>query len=384
MHRGALGFAVAATGASLAACGATEHSASVSTASATARAAAAATATATATPVVAAQPVATPTPIPTPAPPPAPVLVVRQGDYIEGVDGGSATPLWSFKPDSVVGTQNVSSSTAGSNLLLAGGGSVAVVDRGGVVIGRGSYVLSTTFSGPYSVYPDPAGRRWTWSTVDSAPQTTGNGHDAPWTGAVWVAGIGEAPHRVQQWTEPSGTTVEVFLWSDRGIVTAVVPGTCSPTLEETSTAVLDPATGRSVPLAGGDRHVVDVHRGLVLALRQPTTLLVGGAQDVTLTERPVSQGEHFVDAAISPDGAHVYGSMTSMSGCGGIPQVRTVVVDAATHAATTLPDVFAEGWYDNAHLVVHAVSDDKLRIVDLNGGGSGQVVTHGWLIGVLG
>jgi hypothetical protein len=200
---------------------------------------------------------------------------------------------------------------------------------------------------------------------------------------VWVAGIGEQPHRVQDWTEPAETSVEVFLWSDRGIVTAVVPDMCAPTPQEKSTALLDPATGRSTPLEGGDRHVVDVHAGLVLAIRQPETLLVTGAHTATLTERPVTKGEHLVDATISPDGVHVYGSMTSMSGCGGIPEVRTVVLAPATQHATVLRDVFAEDWYDNSHLVVHGASDDALRLVDLAGTASGGVLTHGSLVGVL-
>jgi hypothetical protein len=305
---------------------------------------------------------------------------------IEAVDGSTGKALWSFKEQTVIASdQGVSAYVAGSHLLLAGAGSVAVIDRGGVVVGRGTTTRAAAIPGDAYIHPDPTGTRWAWSTIDRAPQAIG-GSTAPadqWSGAVWVAGIGEAPHRVQQWTEPSATSVEVFLWSDRGIVTAVVPGTCAPTAEETSTAILDPATGRSTPLQGGDRHVVDVHRGLVLAMRQPETLLVSGDSTFTVTGRPVSNGEHLADAAISPDGAHVYGSLTAMSGCGGVPEVRTMVIDVAAQHTTVLTGMYASGWYDDAHLVVHGAEDHDLRVVDLAGAGGGTVLARGFLVGVL-
>jgi hypothetical protein len=292
---------------------------------------------------------------------------------LEAIDASGAVH-WSFKPATVTGGSSTAS-VAGPHLLLAAGTAVTVVDRGGVVVGHGS--------GTADLRPDPTGTRWAWSTIDRAPSAT-EGSTAPadqWSGSVWVAGIGENPHRVQSWTEPAETIVEVFLWSDRGIVTAVVPGGCAP--QETSTALLDPATGRSTPLEGGDRHVVDVHAGLVLGIRQPETLLVTGARTATLTERPVTQGEHLAAAAISPDGVHVFGSMTSMSGCGGVPEVRTVVLAPATQQATILRDVFAGDWYDDTHVVVHGASDDALRLVALDGTALGGVLTHGVLVGVL-
>jgi hypothetical protein len=310
---------------------------------------------------------------------------VQQTSAIEAIDG-SGTVQWSFNPDTVVGRGNgFGSTTAGSHLLLTHDTTVTVIDRGGRVIGTGASVGSAAIPGGANISPDPTGTRWTWSTLDSAPSGGGGSTAAAnrWSGAVWVAGLGEAPHHVLDWSEPGGTTVQVFLWSDRGIVTAVVPGLCAPTPEETSTALLDPATGHSTPLAGGDRHVVDVHAGLVLAMRQPETLLVTGAHAATLTERPVTDGEHLVGAAISPDGAHVFGSMTSMSGCGGVPEVRTAVLDPATQQSTVLSDVFAEDWYDNAHLIVHGPSDNALRVVDLDGRGDPAPLTHGTLVGVL-
>jgi hypothetical protein len=253
-----------------------------------------------------------------------------------------------------------------------------VIDRDGVVAGHGS-------TGSTNLHPDPTGTRWAWATLDHSPSAA-QGSTAPadrWSGGVWVAGLGEAPHEVESWTEPAGNGVEIFLWSDRGIVTAVVPETCAPVIQETSTALLDPATGRSTPLAGADRHVVDVHAGLVLAMRQPETLLVTGGHSATLTERPVQNGEHLAAAAISPDGTHVFGSMTSMSGCGGEPEVRTAVLDPATQRSTVLRDVFAVAWFDQSHLVVRGAQGNGLRIVDLDGAGPAAPLVHGFLVGVV-
>ena len=372
MSRGIAGEAALAAGMFMAACGPAPRTATTVT-----RVAAPA---ATATPAA-----ATPTPAATPAPPP-PLLVVLQPNAIEALDG-AGTPQWSFDPRTVVGagSNDMAAYAGGSHLLLTSATTVTVIDRRGVIVGHGATVTAAAIPGSVPIHPDPTGTRWAWATLDHAPAGV-QGSTAPadrWSGAVWVAGIGEAPHRVESWTEPAETTVEVFLWSDRGIVTAVVPDACAPTPQEASTALLDPNTGRSTPLQGGDRHVVDVHAGLVLAMRQPETLLVSGAVQATLTEQPARQFEHLAAAAISPDGAHVFASMTSMSGCGGEPEVRTAVLDPATHHAGVLPDVFAVAWFDDAHLVVRGAQGNGLRIVDLAGAGPAAPLVHGVLVGVL-
>jgi hypothetical protein len=333
------------------------------------------------------------TPVATPTPPPPPLLIVEQSPpAVVAAMTADGTPQWSFKPSTVVGDGSYAAEVAGSHLVLFGdqsrGGQVAVVDRAGVVVGPGSYSSGSSFSGEPRV--EPSGTRWTWSTVDNTTSPSSTSTATPTqTGAIWVAGIGEAPHRVRTWTEP-GAFETPLLWSDQGIVIAVSGAGCGPYMQEFSTFVFDPATGRTSPLFGNDRHVTDVHAGIVAAIRGPNVMLVSGGHTLTVPEQPATKDMTIVNAAVSPDGAHVLGTFVGQPGCGGDPAQSTLVTDVASGRTTVLPGIFADRWYDDSHLVVsHGGMDrsgapyNELRIVDLGGAGAGPLATHSWLLGVL-
>jgi hypothetical protein len=364
---GTLGFLAVAIGVSLTACGTSARTAvgvgSVSPESSRT----------TATPAIAAAAAATATPAPTPAPapPPAPLLIVSQGSVIAAFDAGGVAQ-WSFTAASVVGgddAQSTALAVGGSNLLLARGDKLAVIDRAGVVRGR-----SAVSGFAWDLHADPTGTRWAWSAIDGSSQTE------PFHGAVWVGGLDERPHRVQEWTTDPAT-VMVVLWSDRGIVTARVPQGCGPYLQERSTAVLDPATGRSTPLFGHDRHVTDVHAGLELGVHASTLMVTG--RTTMVVDRPSSDGI-VATAAISPDGGHVLGSLVADGGCGSPPRVHTVVGDTMAASWTALDGIYAVGWFDNGHMVVGDTPyGGPLRIVDLAGHGDTAPLTRGTFVGVL-
>ncbi|HXA27928.1 MAG TPA: hypothetical protein VN193_04190 [Candidatus Angelobacter sp.] len=368
MARATIGFAMAMACASVTACGAAQTGGPVSTSpSASSTSTLSTSSTATPAPATVA-----PTPTATPIPPPPPLLIVQQYQppkaVIEAIEI-SGTVHWSFDVKTVVG-DGVQLQVAGSHLLLAGSGKIAVIDRSGTVIGRGTYSGNVA-----EVRLDPTGTRWAWSDSPTQPDSDGTVR-----GAVWVAGLSEPAHRIQDWTE-NGITESVVEWSDRGIVIAVRGSGCSPYIQEEWTALLDPATGHSTALFGHDRHLTDVHAGLETAVHG-SSLFVTGRTTMTAA-RPSSEGL-FTSATISPDGAHVFGSLVAAGGCGAPPHVRTAVGDVAAGSWTVLDNVFAVGWYDDSHLVVCDTSyEGPLHVVDLAGSGDPAALTHGYFAGVL-
>ena len=346
-------------------------------------------------------PTAAPTPTaPTPTPaPPSPLVAYRNGaGTIVAVDG-TGQSHWAFREADLGLGPTPTVVAAGPNLIAYGAEKVKVVSSGGIVIGTGSY--SVTDASPYAMLsPDPSGRRWAWTTDDEAPSTT-----TSTSGNVWVAGIGEAPHSVLHWSHastPGGDSVEdwLFLWSDAGLVIGLVPVQCAPYPQEISSFLLDPATGRQTPLAGGDRHIVDVHAGTSLGIhiddasKGVNSVLLGGAH--VLQVSATLDASHIDRAAISPDGTRFFATLWAEEGCGGADRALTLVDAVTGGARIQLSDMYAFEWYDDSHLVVRDTCSqwapgpgsvcaqprsDALRVVDLTG--AGPTVGHGWFIGVL-
>jgi hypothetical protein len=124
---------------------------------------------------------------------------------------------------------------------------------------------------------------------------------------------------------------------------------------------MDPSSGRLTPLYGSDRHVTDLHRGVSAGIRstydpgtrvETNQVFVGyGVPERIITIPGVAAPDHLTDdALVSPDGAWIAASLTAEGGCGGVPEVRTAIVDTETGALHIITDFFAQAWVDSSHL----------------------------------
>jgi len=301
---------------------------------------------------------------PSPVQAPGPVVVVKAPNGAIAAVAADGTPLWGFDPKTL-GIVEPTFVTAGPNLLAAGKGVVLVIDRTGTVIGRG--VLPGDAGAGYLVpiTPDPSGTRWAWLEGSS----------------LWVAGVGESPHRVSSWTDAG---VVLRQWSDAGIVITKLGPSCGQ--EPVSSVLVDPATGAERALFGAHLWPLDVHGGVRVAMGpELATIQVAGATRFSRTlPLPVQA------AGISPSADRLFASALAMGGCGGVAQAATGVFDVATGDQATIGGFFASAWLDDTHLVGRSVEpsppqrvlwSSHVQVADLSGHISDLVL--GTLVGVL-
>jgi hypothetical protein len=310
-----------------------------------------------------------------PAPPvaaPPPRVVVRSPNGMVAAATADGAFVWAFDPHTLaIGDPELV--TSGANLLAYGGGSVAVIDRTGTVIGHGT-------SAPNGwLYPAPSGLSWAWTTSDSTAQPP-----APRVSSLWVAGIGQRPTRVKTWTGAYSVTARQ--WSDAGIVVVKLSETCGGYPQ--SSSLVDPVHGTETALFGAGRWPLEVRAGLSLATDVDRQMLfVIGRVQITRTYPLPVQG-----AGVDPSGSRVFVSMIDQGGCGGRPMAATSVIDVASDSQATIEGFFADAWLDDQHLLGRSLLlhpevqgpflGSTIQIADLSGHVSNLAV--GSLIGVLG
>jgi hypothetical protein len=346
-------------------------------------------------------------PVATPAPP-TPLVVYRTASGAIGAVDGAGQATWAFRPEDLKLGPQPTLATAGPDLLAWGGGKVDLISGQGLVVGQGTYNAQTASGQDYTqLYPATSGRRWAWM---AHAQQQPSGPSGTTSGEIWVAGIAEAPHRVFSWSRPfdqstPGADDVIYLWSDQGIVVAVLPQVCDLYPHETSTFVLDADTGATRPLAGADRHIDDVHAGIALGITSDpqsgvSSVMLSGSHVLTAT-MTLANG-YISQAGISPDGARFFATLFTHTGCGGEVHALTVSESVTGTGRSEIRGFYARGWYDDTHLVGQNVCeglqggvpapgartcgytgmfDPALRVVDLNG--AGQQVASGTYIGVL-
>jgi hypothetical protein len=283
-------------------------------------------------------------------------------------DGAS---VWAFDPGHL-GIANPTLVTSGPNLLAYGGGSVAVIDRTGTVIGHGASAPNQ------DIYPAPDGLSWTWTTLDSTAQPP-----APQASSLWTAGLGQHPTKVKTWT--GDYTVIARQWSDAGIVVVKLGESCGGYPQ--SSALVDPSHGTETALFGAGRWPLDVRAGLSLGTdREARTLYVIGRAQITRAFPLLVQG-----AGVDPSGSRLFVSTSGMTGCGGVPKAATSVIDVASNSQTTIDGFFADAWLDDQHLLGRSLLpnqpvqgmefNSRISVADLSGHESDLAV--GTLVGVL-
>ena len=330
-------------------------------------------------------PAARPTPSPAAPAPPAdpsptspaqtatasrPLAIVSSPNGMVAAVSPDGVFAWSFDPGHL-GITKPALVTNGPNLLAYGGGSVAVIDRSGTVIGRG------TAAADQPIFPAPTGLSWAWTTVDSTTEPP-----APQTSSLWVAGVGQRPSRVRTWT--GGYTVSASQWSDAGIVVVRLGPSCGAYPQ--SSSLVDPATGGEASLFGDGRWPLDVHAGIRVAkdADEPTVYVTGRARITRSYQLPV------VGAGIDPSGTRLFVSTFGETGCGGRIATATSVVDVASNSQTMIDRFLAEAWLDDQHLLGRTVAagpagqavwGPDVLVADLSGHESSLAV--GTLVGVL-
>jgi hypothetical protein len=276
-----------------------------------------------------------------PATPPQPVIVVRSPNGMVAATTADGTSRWAFDPHTL-GMPDPTLVTGGPNLLAIGDGRVVIIDRTGAVIGRGTYSGDSPMGAVPAMYPSPTGTRWAWTTVSTVPQA-GASTAGPHATSLWVAGLGELPHKVRTWT--GEFDVDSRQWSDAGIVVVKLDYSCG--LVPLSSVLVDPATGAESALFGPNRWPLDVRGGLRVAMDSDhKSLYVAGTAQMTRTYPLLIQA-----ANISPAGSRLFVSSLAMSGCGGTATAATSVVDVPSGQETTIAGFFAEAWLDDVHLL---------------------------------
>lgn len=336
-------------------------------------------------------------PSPTPAVAP-PVVAISQiganSQYVLQAMDTSGVPLWSVP----------FAQPSGPGLFAAGprifeidykARTVSVFGRSGLPVGNGSFSPSLG-----AVVFNPSAPEWAWSAEDAvSPSPAPNGTPVTVSGSFWVAGVGEAAHRVYRWTESDqagniGQAADVLVkWSDQGLVSSMfAPWVGCAEGHQSSSFIVDPATGARTDLGGAP--VVDVHAGLIAsaprttapAPQQPQTIVLSGRTSFTWTE-PLPGKENPDGVFISPDGSRVAVPLFNVGCAGEQPQFRTAVISVSDHSVQYLSNAFAQGWLDDTHLIAQVTWDysstpnQELDIVGLDG--ARTLLGHGRLIGVL-
>jgi hypothetical protein len=298
-------------------------------------------------------------------------MVVKSPNGMVAAVTADGASVWAFDPGNL-GIANPVLVTSGPNLLAYGGGSVAVIDRTGTIIGHGASAPNQ------DVYPAPSGLRWAWTTRDSTAEPP-----APQVSSLWTAGVGLDPARVKTWTGSS--TVSARQWSDAGIVVVKLDESCGGYPE--SSSLVDPSRGTETALFGAGRWPLDVHAGLSLGTDlDARTLVVIGRSQITRTYPLLVQR-----AGVDPSGSRLYVSTSGMAGCGGVPKAATSIIDVASNSQTTIDGFFADAWLDDQHLLGRSLLPNQpvqgiefsssIRIADLSGHESD--LAKGTFIGVL-
>jgi hypothetical protein len=317
-----------------------------------------------------APPSASPSAQPLPAPPAPPLVVVRSPNGMVAAATPDGAFVWSFDPGHL-GIADPTLVTNGPNLLAYGGGSVAVIDRTGAVIGHGA------FPGQ-ELYPAPTGLSWAWTTRDSEAAPP-----APQASSLWVAGVGQRPTRVRTWT--GGYVVMARQWSDAGIVVVKVGESCGGYPQ--SSALVDPARGTETALFGAGRWPLDVRAGLRVAMGAdgPSLYVIGAVQITRTYPLPIHR------AGVDPSGSRLFVSTFGEQGCGGQVKAATSVIEVASNSQTTIDGFFADAWLDDQHLLGRSLLpqhpaqgpawSSSVQVADLSGHESD--LARGTLVGVL-
>lgn len=333
--------------------------------------------------------VASPSPTPEPA---QPVVMVSQSgansqNVLQAMDT-SGNPLWSVPYAQLSGPGMFA---AGPRIFETDtkAMTVSVFDRAGHPVGSGTLNASLG-----AVVFNPAAPEWAWSTEDGvSPSPAPTATPVTVNGSFWVAGVGEAPHRVYRWTESdqAGTfypAADMLVeWSDQGLVSSMfAPWTGCAEGHQTSSFVVDPATGARTDL--GSAPVVDVHAGVIVsaprpAIQAPQTVVLSGRTSFTWAE-PLPGKEDPEGVFISPDGSHVAVALFNLGCAGEQPQLRTALINVSDHSVQYLPNAFARGWLDDTHLIAQVTWDSPNQELDVVGlDGAHTLLGHGRLIGVL-
>jgi len=321
-----------------------------------------------------------------------PVVVIEQDansqNVLQAMDP-SGTPLWSV-PYPGPGVPAVF--TAGSRIFEVGPDtSVSVFDRTGHPAGSG--VFTAHFGG---MVFSPTSAEWAWSGEDGvSPSPAPAGSPVTVSGSFWVAGVGEAPHRVYRWTESDtagaiGAAGDMLVdWSDQGLVSSMfAPWVGCAEGHQPTSYVVNPVSGRRTDL--GSDPVLGVHAGVIASA--PRNATPQAAQEVVLSGRtsftwsePLPGTENPSGVFISPDGGHVAIALFNIGCAGDQPRFRTAVISVSDHSVQYLPDAFAQGWLDDTQLVAQVTfngsPNQELDIVGLDG--TRSLLGHGRLIGVL-
>lgn len=371
-QRGVLGGALPLGAAVLAACGGSAGPAAT-------------TGARPATPRAVSTAASTPTPTPAPAPP---VVVITQsqnpGFVLEAMDA-AGTPLWSAPYHT-----SPEFSVAGPRIFVADyqARTVTVYDRTGHSAGTANLPSSGT------VVFSPTSAEWAWSAVDStspSPVPASSTQQVTVSGSFWVAGIGEAAHRVYRWTRTGrANQIQPFdalaQWSDQGLVSSPPPP-AAPCAQESQTVsyVVDPTSGARTDLASDGRGVVDVHAGVVAAFTDPQTVVLSGRTQFTWTNTPAAPGEKPTGVArVSPAGTTVMVPLTNNGCAGQQPEQRTAFINVAAHSVSFVSGVFGDGWLDDTHVIAAVLGsgpNPELDVVGLDG--SRSLLGHGNPVGVL-
>jgi hypothetical protein len=321
-------------------------------------------------------------------PPPPPLAVIRTDSSVAVVDGTGQTQ-WSISNASVnrllatgVNDDTIAQ-TAGGNVFLFGfhlfitkrvAGSVAVLDRGGNVMGLGSFDSTVLCC---EVSAGPSGKQWAWSVDDSVDAPDGAQHH----GRIMVEGLGIAAHSVYAWVAPVGSTERVGAWTDMGIVMQRVSlGGCGLGFHpDTASFLVDPLAGTLSSLFTGQAYLDASHRVRVaLSASSQSVVVVDGVDH--------NQAGTIVEAAyVSPDGTLVGVARLTPVPCVGGDQsarVSTQLITVATGRQAVLPGCEILGWFDATDFVCAAFNSTTDVLRDLEGN-AGATLGKGLFVGVL-
>ena len=326
---------------------------------------------------------------PTPAPPPPVVMIEQQNGasgaaVLQAMDP-SGTPLWSVPyakaPDIFTSGPRIFEADYTAN-------KVSVFDRSGHPVGNG--VLGTNRWG--RVVFSPTSAEWAWPSDDGvSPSPLPASGNATHRGSFWVAGVGEAPHKVYSWTETDAADSVLYLvdqlqaWSDEGLVSSQAPSWagCSNG-HQSGSYVVNAATGARTDL--GSNPVTDVHAGVIVGslVTDQTAVVLSGRTSFTWSN--TAAGYTIEGTYVSPAGDLVAVPMINTA-CAGIhPKVETALISVGDHSVRFVADASARGWLDDTHLVAQVNLDTtqatgELDIVGLDG--TRSLLGHGNFVGVL-
>lgn len=326
---------------------------------------------------------APPSPAPTPAPPTPPLGVIQEIGGDINVAGSSGARQWRLTRDRLLQLGHGTLPqvyAAGRHLLLAlEDGGVLIFDSAGAVVAGGHAKTGSW------LFPNPDGTRWAWNEDHTDHTSSGSNQTH---GAIWVAGIGEGPHRLFDWSHSDGSVDNISLWADRGIVLARWQYACGAE-QEMYDLLLAPAAGTTTPLSGSTYHLADFHGGLIAGYHNDwqarlSTVTVAGSRSLKITYPNLPADAHIGEVHISPDATRVAVAFTEEAGCGGRPVAWTDVITVTDGRHTRVSEQYSLSWWDDNALVSSRPGDqtNALMIGSL-ADAHVTVLGHGSLLGVL-